>query len=141
MQLTNQQILSLADAITHLDGQHVTQVVEGKAVAIFRSYKLAHAARWLLAQAQGKLQTAIVDFNRAKDALIKHHSDGTGSISPASPKFGAFSEEFEKLKQQAVDLPLEQIALDHLKLAENEQAGHELPIAVLSALTPLIKTL
>ena len=60
------------EAITHLDGQHLTQVIEGKAVAVFKSYRLAAAARWLLACAQGRLQAVIADFNRAKDALIKH---------------------------------------------------------------------
>jgi len=139
MQLTNQQILALSEAIIHLDGQHLTQVIEGRAVAIFKSYRLAHAARWLLARAQGKLQAAIADFNRAKDALINHHSSGSGGLSPASPNFKQFSDDFEKLKQQPVELDLEPISLDHLKLDENENAGNEMPIAVLNALTPLIK--
>ena len=139
MKLTNQQILALADAITHLDGQHVTQVIEGKAVALFQSYRLAHAARWLLARAQGCLRTAIDDFNRAKDALIKHHSGGAATISPAHANFNPFVEDLSALHQQPVELSIEQITLDHLKLAENEAAGHELPIAVLHALTPLIK--
>ncbi|MDB6021788.1 MAG: hypothetical protein JWQ04_1645 [Pedosphaera sp.] len=138
MKLTNQQILTLAEAITHLDGQHLTQIVEGKAVAIFKSYHLAHAARWLLARAQGRLQTAIADFNCAKDALINHHSGGTGALAPKHANFAQFVADFEKLKQEAVELPLDQITLDHLKLEENEKAGHELPIAVLNALSPLI---
>jgi len=139
MKLTNTQILAMAEAITHLDGQHLTQVIEGKAVAIFKSYHLAHAARWLLARAQGRLQAAIADFNRAKDALINHHSGGAGGLSPANPNFRQFSEDFEKLKNQPVELDLEPITLDHLKLEENEKAGHEVPIAVLNALSPLIK--
>lgn len=139
MKLTNQEILALSEAIGHLDGQHIMQVIEGKAVALFKSYKLAHAARWLLAQAQGKLQSAIADFNRAKDALINHHSAGAGQIAATDPKFKAFSDDFEKLKQQAVELDLPQVALADLKMAENEAAGHELPIAVLNALRPLIK--
>jgi hypothetical protein len=139
MLLTNQQILALSEAILQLDGQHLTQVIEGKAVAVFKSYRLAHAARWLLARAQGKLHAAIADFHRAKDALINHHSGGAGGLSPASPNFKQFSEDFEKLKQQPVELELEPIHLEHLKLDENEKAGHEMPIAVLNALTPLIQ--
>ena len=139
MLLTNQQILALSEAILHLDGHHITQVIEGKAVALFRSYHLAHAARWLLAQAQGKLQAAIADFHRAKDALINHHSGGAGALSPAHPNFQPFSEDFEKLKRQPVELDLETITLAHLKLGENEKAGSEVPIAVLQALSPLIK--
>ena len=138
MKLTNQQILNLADAITHLDGQHVMQVVEGKAVSIFRSYCVAHAARWALARAQGCLRMAIDDFNRAKDALINHHSGGTGALGPQHANFAQFVADFERLKQEAVELHLDQITLEHLKLAENEKAGHELPIAVLNALRPLI---
>jgi hypothetical protein len=140
MKLTNLQILSLAEAITHLDGQQLTQVIEGKAVALFKSYRLHHAARWLLACAQGKLQAVIADFNRAKDALIKHHTGGANAISPAHANFNQFVEDLEKLKQEAVELNLDQIALDQLKLEENEKAGNELPIAVLNALAPLIKT-
>ena len=140
MLLTNQQILQLSEAILHLDGQHLTQVFEGKAVAIFRSYKLAPAARWLLARAQGKLQAAIADFNRAKDALINHHSSGTGALSAVNPNFKQFSEDFERLKQQPVELDIDHITLDHLHLEANEKAGSEMPIAVLNALSPLIKS-
>ena len=138
MKLTNQQILALAEAIAQLDGQHLVQVIEGKAVTLFKSYRLAHAARWALARAQGVLQTAIADFNRAKDALIQHHTGGQSAITAASPKFSEFIEELEKLKRQAVELPLDQITLEHLKLEENEKAGNEFPIAVLNALSPLI---
>lgn len=139
MKLTNQQILQLSEAITHLDGQHFTQVIEGKAVAIFRSYRLAHVARWALARAQGCLQAAIADFNRAQDALIMHHSDGTGALSVAHPAFKAFSEDLAKLKREAVELNVEPIAIEQLHLEANEKAGSELPIAVLNALQPLIK--
>jgi hypothetical protein len=139
MQLTNQEILLLSEAIAHLDGQHLTQVIEGKAVAIFKSYRLAHVARWALARCQGILRTAIEDFNRAKDALIAHHSDGTGVLNPQHDNFAQFVADLEKLKQEAIDLQLHPINLADLKLEENEKAGHELPIAVLSALQPLIK--
>jgi hypothetical protein len=140
MLLTNQQILALSEAITHLDGQHLLQIVEGKAVAIFKSYHLAHTARWLLACTQGKLQTALADFNRAKDALINHHSGGTGGLGPTNPNFKQFSEDFDRLKQQPVELNLECVALADLRLELNEKAGSELPISVLHALAPLIKT-
>jgi hypothetical protein len=138
MKLTNQQILALSEAITHLDGQHLTQVIEGKAAAIFRSYHVDAGARWRLARAQGKLQAAIADFNRAKDALINHHSGGTGGLGPANPNFKQFGEDFDRLKRQPVELDLEGIALADLKLELNEKAGSELPISVLNALTPLI---
>ena len=138
MKLTNQEILALSEAITHLDGQHLIQVVEGKAVTIFNSYRLAHAARWALARVQGVLKAAIADFNRAKDALINHHSGGTGALGPQHANFAQFVADFEKLKQEAADLHLETITLDQLKLEENELCGHELPIAVLNALRPLI---
>ena len=139
MKLTNQQILALTDAIALLDGQHVTQVVEGKAVSVFRSYRLAHTARWQLARAQGRLQSALADFNRAKDALINHHSGGAGGLGPANPNFKQFSAEFEQLKRQPVELSIEPVALNDLKLEENERAGSELPIAILNALSPLIE--
>lgn len=138
MILTNQQILALAEAIAHLDGQHLTQVIEGKAVSVFRSYHLSHVARWALARAQGKLQAAVADFTRAKDALINHHSGGAGSLSPAGAGFKSFSDDFEKLKQQRVELDVEQITLADLRLEANEKAGAEMPIAVLNALGPLI---
>lgn len=140
MQLTNQQILAVSDAIKHLDGQHVTQVVEGKAEKIFRGYRLAHAGRWLLAQAQGCLHRAIADYNRAKDALIMQHSDGTGSLSVQHPAFKAFSADLGALDKISVDLPLAPITLDHLKLEENEKAGNEVPISVLAGLSPLIQS-
>lgn len=138
MKLTNQEILALSEAITHLDGQHIVQVIEGKAVTIFNSYRLASAARWALARVQGCLRTAIDDFNRAKDALINHHSNGTGQLGPQDTNFAQFVADFEKLKQEASELHLDTITLDQLKLQENEKAGHELPIAVLNALRPLI---
>lgn len=140
MQLTYQQILALVEAITQLDGQHLTQLIEGKAVALFKSYRLAHAARWALARAQGVLRTAIDDFNRAKDALIVHHSNGTGVLTPQHATFPQFVADLEKLKAEAVELHLDQINLADLKLDENEKLGHELPIAVLTALQPLIKS-
>jgi hypothetical protein len=139
MLLTNQQIVTLSEAIVHLDGHHLTQIVEGKAAAIFKSYRLAHTARWLLARAQGALLAAIEDFNRAKDALINHHSGGAGGLNSTSPNFKQFSEDFEKLKQQTVELDLATIRLEHLKLEENEKVGNEMPIAVLHALAPLIE--
>jgi hypothetical protein len=140
MLLTNQQILALGEAIAHLDGLHITQLIDGKAISVFRSYSLAHTARWLLAKAQGRLQAAIADFNRAKDALINHHSDGAGSLGPASPNFKQFGEDLEKLKQQTVELDLEKISLEGLHLEVNEKAGSGVPISILNALSPLIKT-
>jgi hypothetical protein len=139
MKITNQQVLAISEAIQALDGGQVTRIVEGKAVGVFVSYRLGHAARWGLACAQGKLQAVIADFNRAKSALIKLHTDGTGSISPAHPRFNAFAEDFEQLTHQPVELELGAVALDDLKLEENEKAGSEIPIAVLNALSPLIK--
>ena len=138
MKLTNQQILSLADAITHLDGQHLLQVVDGRAVNIFKSYRLDSSARWSLARCQGRLQSAIADFNRAKDALINHYSDGTGKLGPDNDKFHAFIGDLEKLKQEKVELHLSQITLEQLHMEDNEKNGHEFPIAILNALQPLI---
>jgi hypothetical protein len=131
MQLTNQQILALAEAITHLDGQHLMQVVEGKAVQIFKSYRLAYAARWTLARIHGALRAVIEDFNRAKDALINQHSNGTGVLGPQHATFPQFVADLEKLKQEAIELKLDQISQSDL--------DPELPISVLAALMPLIK--
>lgn len=138
MKLTNQQILSLSEAITQLDGQHVNQLVEGKLQGVFKSYSLASTARWTLARAQGMLHVAIADFNRAKDALINHHSGGTGQLNSQHANFNKFAQCFEGLKREEAELDLPQIALESLRLDENEKAGHELPIAVLTALQPLI---
>ena len=139
MQLTNQQILALAEAITRLDGQNVSQLIEGKAVAVFKGYHLANAARFALARCQGVLQAAMADFHRAKDSLIRSHTGGQDSITPAHDKFKQFVADLEELKQKAVDLNLDQITLEQLKLEENEKAGNEFPIAVLNALGPLIR--
>ena len=89
MTLTNHQILSLAEAINALDGQSVTQIVDGKPVAVARIPRLTHSGRWALARNAGKLQAAAADFNRARSALVKQHSGGDGAISPAHPGFNA----------------------------------------------------
>jgi hypothetical protein len=138
MKLTNQQILSLADAINALDGQNITQIVDGKPVAVARIPRLTHSGRWALARNAGKLQAAAADFNRARSALIKQYSGGDGAISPANPGFNAFAGDFEKLNHQDVELDLDRIGLVDLRLEENENTGNSVPIAVLNALSPLI---
>ncbi len=138
MKLTNHQILSLADAINALDGQNVTQIVDGKAVAVARIPRLTHSGRWALARNAGKLQTAAADFNRARSTLVKQHSGGDGAISPAHPGFNAFAEDFERLNRQDVELELDKITLADLRLEENEAATVAIPIAVLKALSLLI---
>jgi hypothetical protein len=140
MKLTNQQILTLSPAIQSLDGRHETQIVEGKAIAVFKSVKLAHSARWALACNQGKLQNAIADYNRAQDFLIKQYAGGQDAISGAHPKFGEFADDRRALLSQETELDLDQIALADLKLEENENAGNPIPIALLTALEPLIKS-
>lgn len=138
MKLSNQQILVLTEAINSLDGQNVTQIVEGKAVTVARIPRLTHSGRWALARNAGRLQTAAADFNRAKSSLIKQHADGAGAISPQSPGFNAFAEDFERLNRQEVELDLEHITAADLRLEENETAGTGIPIAVLASLSPLI---
>lgn len=138
MKLTNQQVLSLSEAITHLDGQHLLQVVENRAVNIFKSYRIDSKARWKLARCQGVLQFCIADFNRAKDALINQYSNGTGKLGPDNEQFHKFVGELENLKKEVVELSLPQIELEQLHLEENEKNGQEFPIAILNALQPLI---
>lgn len=139
LKLTNQQILSVAEGIAALDGAQQTQIVEGKAVQVFRGYRLAHGARWALARNAGRLQAAIADFNRAKSALIAQHTEGAGAISASHPRFNEFAGDFQALAQQAVELDLDRISLADLKLEENERLGNEFSIAVLNALQPLIE--
>jgi len=138
VKLTNKQILQLSDAINALDGQQLTQLVDGKPVAVARIPRLTHSGRWTLARAAGKLQTAAADYNRARSALIKQHANGEGAISPASPGFNAFAEDLEQLNSEQVDLPLDQINLGDLRLEENEAALTPISITVLNALSPLI---
>jgi hypothetical protein len=138
MKLSNHQILVLSEAINALDGQNVTQVVDGKPVAIARIPRLTHSGRWSLARNAGKIQAAVADFNRARSALIKQHSGGDGAISPSHPGFNAFAEDFETLNHQDVELELDKIGLADLRLEENENTGNAVPIAVLNALSPLI---
>jgi hypothetical protein len=138
MTLTNKQILSLSDAINALDGQSVTQIVDGKPVAVARIPRLTHSGRWALARNAGKLGVAVGDFNRARSALIKQHSGGDGAISPAHPAFNAFAEDFELLNRQDVELELDKISLADLCLEQNESAGNGIPIGVLAVLSPLI---
>jgi len=139
MQLSYQQIGVLSDALNRLDGSRVTKIVEGKPVDVFVSYHLAWSARWILAQAQGKLQRALADFQSTRDVLINHHSNGTGQISAAHDNYKVFASEFESLQRQNVNLDIGQITLEQLKLEANEKAGHEIPISILAALQPLIK--
>ena len=138
MRLTNRQILSLAEAINALDGQSVTQIVDGKPVAVARIPRLTHSGRWALARNAGKLQAAAADFNRARSTLVKQHSGGDGAISPAHPGFNAFAEDFERLNHQDVELDLDKITLADLRLEENEAATTAIPITVLNVLSPLI---
>jgi hypothetical protein len=138
IKITNQQILSLNDAIAALDGRHETQIVDGKPVQVFRGCKLTHQGRWALARNLGRLQAALADFNRAKSALVTEHSNGMGAISPAHPGFNAFAGDFEQLMRQEAELDLDKLTPADLRLEENEGAGAGLPIAVLNALSPLL---
>jgi hypothetical protein len=139
MNLTNQQIIQLSDAIGALDGQNVTQLIEGKPVAVARIPRLTHSGRWALARNAGRLESAVADFNRARSALIRQHSGGDGAISPAHPAFNAFAGDFEKLNQQPVELDLDRIGLADLRLEENENSGNPIPIQVLKLLAPVIQ--
>ena len=133
--LTNDQIQKLSQAITSLDGGHVVQIIDGRPVSVWRGYKLAHAARWSLALAQGTLQSAVAAFNRAHDSLLGTHSGGEGRLSPSDPRFPRFAEALNELRLQPVELDL-----PALKLADLNPAENEFPIHVLTALQPLIQT-
>ncbi len=139
MTLTNQQIIQLSDAIGALDGQNVTQLVEGKPVAVARIPRLTHSGRWALARNAGRLQSAVADFNRARSTLIRQHSGGDGAISPAHPAFNVFAEDFEKLNAESVQVELDKIGLADLRLEENENSGNGIAIHVLKALSLLIQ--
>lgn len=134
MTLNNQQVLSLSEAITALDGSRVTLLVDGKAVEVWRGYKLSPKSRLALARAQGVLSGLTADFHRAKDALIKQHAGGESAIGPASPHFNSFSNDFRALTQQPVETALPVITEKDLHLDENE-----IPISVLNALLPIIQ--
>jgi hypothetical protein len=138
MKITNQQILTLFEAIRALDGTQVLQVVDGKAVALFKGFKLANSTRWSLAQTQGKLAAALDDFNRAKSSLILAHTEGAAEISPGHPNFNHFADDLHALTQTAVDVDLKPIGVDALNFEANQVAGNEYPVAVLHALSPLL---
>ncbi len=138
IKLTNQQIITLEQAIAALDGKTETQMMDGKPVQAVRTYRVACSARWALARMLGRLSEASAAFHRVKSALITQHTGGEGAISPANGNFNAFARDYEQLAAEAVDLDLHPIALADLKMDENERAGNEFPIAVLNALQPLI---
>jgi hypothetical protein len=140
MTLTNEQVVRLAEAIGALDGQSVTQLVEGKPVVVQRIPRLTHNGRWALARNAGRLESAIADLKRARSALVKEHAEGQGAIGPQHPNFNAFAEDFERLNQQAVEIELDKIAAADLRPEENENTGNGIPIGVLRALAPLIST-
>lgn len=131
MQLTNTQIIQLSEAINALDGRHSVQVVDGKPVAVLTTYKLDVKTRWNLASNQGKLQSAIADFNRAKDALIKQHSGGNSEIKPTDEGWPKFRDDLATLNETTAEINL--LTVDPAGFGESE-----VPIAVLTALAPLI---
>ena len=134
IKLTNQQIVTLEQAIAALDGKTETQIVDGKPVQTVRTYRVACAARWSLARNAGRLSEASAAFHRVKSALIMQHTGGEGAISPANGNFNAFAKDYEQLAAEMVELDLHPIALADLKMTDNETAGNEFPIAVLNAL-------
>jgi hypothetical protein len=138
IKLTNQQILTLEQAITALDGKTETQIVDGKPVQTVRTYRVACGARWALARNAGRLSEASAAFHRVKSALITQHTGGEGAISPANGNFNAFARDYEQLAAEVVELDLHPIAIADLKMEDNERAGNEYPIAVLNALQSLM---
>ena len=138
--LTNHQIQKLSEAIAALDGSQVLQIIDGKAVGIQRHYRIGHAARWALAQIQGRLHAAIADFDRAQQGVFRECAAGRDALEPRSAEHSRFVAAINELLLESVELELPAIAIADLKLAENETAGNELPIHVLAALEPLIKT-
>ncbi len=138
IKLTNQQILTLEQAITALDGKTETQIVDGKPVQTLKPYKVAYTARWAMARNTGRLAEASAAFHRVKSALITQHTGGEGAISPANGNFNAFARDYEQLAAEVVELDLHPIAIADLKMEDNERAGNEYPIAVLNALQPLV---
>jgi len=138
IKLTNQQIITLEQAINALDGKTEMQIVEGRPVTTVKPYKVAYSARWALARNAGRLAEAMGVFHRVKSALITQHTGGEGAISPANGNFNAFAKDYEQLAAEVVELDLHPIALADLKMEDNERAGNEYPIAVLNALQPLV---
>jgi hypothetical protein len=138
IKLTNQQVLTLEQAIASLDGKTETQIMDGKPVQTVKVYRIACNARWALARNAGRLSEAAAAFHRVKSALITQHTGGEGAISPANGNFNAFARDYEQLAGEQVELDLHPIALADLKMEDNERAGNEFPIVVLNALQPLI---
>jgi hypothetical protein len=138
IKLTNQQIITLEQAINALDGKQETTVVDGRPQTTTKPYKIAYNARWTLARNASQLSMAVTAFHRVKSALITQHTGGEGAISPANGNFNAFAGDYEQLAAEVVELDLHPIAIADLKMEDNERAGNEYPIAVLNALQPLI---
>jgi len=125
LKLTNQQILTLEQAINSLDA---------------KPYKISALARLALARNAGTLAAASTAFNRAKSALVTQHGGEKGEIGPAHGNWTAFVKDYEELLHAAVEIDLHQIGLDELKTEANEAAGTDIPINVLTALFTLVKS-
>ena len=84
------------------------------------------------------MHAAIADFDRAQQGIFRECAAGRDALEPRSAEHNRFVAALNALLLESAELELPAIAMAELKLAENETAGNELPIHVLTALQPLI---
>ena len=122
MQLTNAQIVSIAEAHLNLDGSPEKPFVFGSK---FR-YSLSKNLRLL--------QQHVRDLDKTRVELIRALAPTTLKIEKDAPERGVFDAQYTVLLGELADVP----HLMHLKLSELNLAENAIPIRVLSALGPII---
>lgn len=139
MKLTNQQLINVQQGIVHLDGVKVPKMVGDEQREHFTSYKITSKGRFTFAKVLHVIDGALAPYRKARESIIKSHTDGTGICGEDHPKFGTVTLEINELLAQEVEVSIDQVDPDVLQLEENERLGNEIPTTVLHALMPILK--
>src|SRR4249920_1731908 len=80
MKLKINQIKTLQDAISNLDGYQKAIKIEGSDKLVWTPYYLSGKTRYAIAKNLRILTTKLDDFNKARDAMIREISGGKNVI-------------------------------------------------------------
>jgi hypothetical protein len=130
MKLTNRTIASLWLALHDLDGEK--KIVDGQEV-VEKRFEFKGNVLYAIARTINHLRGHQAVVQTTTDALVRSHSNGSGSISSTTPEFAAFQTELNAMLDQEVEVQLHQVTVGDLNLDKN----HLRP-ATLAALEPII---
>ena len=134
IKLSLNQAAEVASALYTLDKGWDSHTADGKTTST--SYMLGGALRLKMSRDARILKTAVEDFRTARQSWALEQK--VDVLKPGSPEATRFEIESQRLASVTADYELQTFSVDDLHVGDGSNNTNPIPVAVLSALEPLL---